>query len=129
MAMRLPCGALSFAEWAPRLHGSRRCHIRVQESDLAGQPGALGDGAFGDRKSTRLNSSHPSISYAVFCLKKKINTVIATRDARLFAKGGALMINLLGLLVGVLLLGVLMVVATKGWMVSRQSQDPALEPS
>src|SRR5690348_5052300 len=27
----------------------------------------------GDRKSTRLNSSHPSISYAVFCLKKKMN--------------------------------------------------------
>src|SRR5438876_7725341 len=28
-------------------------------------------GHFLDRKSTRLNSSHPSISYAVFCLKKK----------------------------------------------------------
>src|SRR5689334_23551309 len=28
--------------------------------------------AGGDRKSTRLNSSHSSISYAVFCLKKKI---------------------------------------------------------
>src|SRR5699024_11691342 len=27
--------------------------------------------AWGDRKSTRLNSSHVSISYAVFCLKKK----------------------------------------------------------
>src|SRR5438876_4796008 len=27
-----------------------------------------------DRKSTRLNSSHPSISYAVFCLKKKNKT-------------------------------------------------------
>src|SRR5690348_18105354 len=27
--------------------------------------------AIGDRKSTRLNSRHPSISYAVFCLKKK----------------------------------------------------------
>src|SRR5438876_3105643 len=27
-----------------------------------------------DRKSTRLNSSHPSISYAVFCLKKKKKT-------------------------------------------------------
>src|SRR3712207_8816086 len=27
----------------------------------------------GDRKSTRLNSSHANISYAVFCLKKKIN--------------------------------------------------------
>src|SRR5690606_39769599 len=26
---------------------------------------------FGDRKSTRLNSSHVKISYAVFCLKKK----------------------------------------------------------
>src|SRR5690625_5950194 len=33
-----------------------------------------------DRKSTRLNSSHVAISYAVFCLKKKINkkTVSAT---------------------------------------------------
>src|SRR5690554_7684598 len=32
----------------------------------------------GDRKSTRLNSSHVRISYAVFCLKKKnnINTVL-----------------------------------------------------
>src|SRR5690348_18177449 len=28
-----------------------------------------------DRKSTRLNSSHPSISYAVFCLKKKNKTI------------------------------------------------------
>src|SRR2546430_69858 len=28
-----------------------------------------------DRKSTRLNSSHSQISYAVFCLKKKINNV------------------------------------------------------
>src|SRR2546430_2911912 len=30
-----------------------------------------GIGDFGDRKSTRLNSSHSQISYAVFCLKKK----------------------------------------------------------
>src|SRR5689334_23567521 len=29
----------------------------------------------GDRKSTRLNSSHSSISYAVFCLKKKTLTI------------------------------------------------------
>src|SRR3712207_7861989 len=29
------------------------------------------DGNAGDRKSTRLNSSHANISYAVFCLKKK----------------------------------------------------------
>src|SRR5699024_11885859 len=31
-------------------------------------------GRVGDRKSTRLNSSHVSISYAVFCLKKKNTT-------------------------------------------------------
>src|SRR5260221_8306777 len=31
--------------------------------------------AIGDRKSTRLNSSHTVISYAVFCLKKKEQTV------------------------------------------------------
>src|SRR3712207_8897631 len=30
-------------------------------------------GPWGDRKSTRLNSSHANISYAVFCLKKKNN--------------------------------------------------------
>src|SRR5438876_5897331 len=40
-------------------------------------PASAGDAGGGrrsapeDRKSTRLNSSHPSISYAVFCLKKK----------------------------------------------------------
>src|SRR2546430_13607172 len=43
-------------------------------------PGFLGD-IFrfrGDRKSTRLNSSHSQISYAVFCLKKKkTNTTTA----------------------------------------------------
>src|SRR3712207_8105184 len=30
----------------------------------------------GDRKSTRLNSSHANISYAVFCLKKKTNPLL-----------------------------------------------------
>src|SRR5690348_17670651 len=35
--------------------------VRLQRVDERGE----------DRKSTRLNSSHPSISYAVFCLKKK----------------------------------------------------------
>src|SRR5690348_18199820 len=33
-----------------------------------------------DRKSTRLNSSHPSISYAVFCLKKKIAEDSSSQD-------------------------------------------------
>src|SRR5690349_23732792 len=31
----------------------------------------------GDRKSTRLNSSHVEISYAVFCLKKKKRMIVA----------------------------------------------------
>src|SRR3712207_8936785 len=35
-------------------------------------------GAVGDRKSTRLNSSHANISYAVFCLKKKKQSVDTT---------------------------------------------------
>src|SRR5438874_9094963 len=35
---------------------------------------ATGQALTGDRKSTRLNSSHVEISYAVFCLKKKNNT-------------------------------------------------------
>src|SRR5438876_5928225 len=35
-----------------------------------------------DRKSTRLNSSHPSISYAVFCLKKKINHLRKDADQK-----------------------------------------------
>src|SRR3712207_8630299 len=39
---------------------------------MAGERGDLAAGrCSGDRKSTRLNSSHANISYAVFCLKKK----------------------------------------------------------
>src|SRR5207248_10243500 len=34
-----------------------------------------------DRKSTRLNSSHRTISYAVFCLKKKIKKLLTINDA------------------------------------------------
>src|SRR3712207_7656066 len=37
--------------------------------ELHGDPGGVAD--WKDRKSTRLNSSHANISYAVFCLKKK----------------------------------------------------------
>src|SRR3712207_7100252 len=44
----------------------------------AAQPAPAADDAaeeLADRKSTRLNSSHANISYAVFCLKKKQNDV------------------------------------------------------
>src|SRR2546429_4761428 len=35
-----------------------------------------------DRKSTRLNSSHGYISYAVFCLKKKTTAIVTTQGVR-----------------------------------------------
>src|SRR3989337_3481637 len=56
-------------------------------STAAGAPGRDRDGplrpggALGDRKSTRLNSSHGSISYAVFCLKKNKRRHETERDA------------------------------------------------
>src|SRR2546430_17669183 len=40
--------------------------------------GVIGPGDHPDRKSTRLNSSHSQISYAVFCLKKKKNNIQLT---------------------------------------------------
>src|SRR5256885_9522341 len=51
------------------LHSSAK-GVRVK---FGGGKSAVTDGPFTDRKSTRLNSSHLVISYAVFCLKKKKN--------------------------------------------------------
>src|SRR5947207_7834184 len=53
----------------PRRQG-RRSHDRRRVPGVQGVPGRLLEHAV-DRKSTRLNSSHTVISYAVFCLKKK----------------------------------------------------------
>src|SRR2546427_1895817 len=44
---------------------------RVGDAALGTRPRARPGANAGDRKSTRLNSSHSQISYAVFCLKKK----------------------------------------------------------
>src|SRR3712207_8485033 len=46
--------------------GSKLAGVRIDGSERGS------DRAERDRKSTRLNSSHANISYAVFCLKKKI---------------------------------------------------------
>src|SRR5207249_10779471 len=60
---------------AGRLRGSpvRGVPSRSPSRRRSGRPrcGVAGVGKELDRKSTRLNSSHVSISYAVFCLKKK----------------------------------------------------------
>src|SRR2546421_8990075 len=54
----------------PRLDGSLLRHpARQGERDGGGMSAVIDQ----DRKSTRLNSSHDQISYAVFCLKKKYN--------------------------------------------------------
>src|SRR3712207_7035413 len=62
-------------EDAPALERLRRACDETEwahggDIELGGGPVA-GVFADGDRKSTRLNSSHANISYAVFCLKKK----------------------------------------------------------
>src|SRR3712207_7701446 len=56
--------------------GDARLEAVVRTAEPVGLPSVAGR-AVGprDRKSTRLNSSHANISYAVFCLKKKKNTV------------------------------------------------------
>src|SRR3712207_8780695 len=53
----------------------------AEPAAAGGDVAALGNpelrlGAPEDRKSTRLNSSHANISYAVFCLKKKTQTLL-----------------------------------------------------
>src|SRR3712207_7576935 len=55
-----------------RCHDYPRCDGRIERS----QP----QRRHGDRKSTRLNSSHANISYAVFCLKKKKNIYATTNN-------------------------------------------------
>src|SRR3712207_7625925 len=47
--------------------------VNVQEKIIPCKPSKM---YIRDRKSTRLNSSHANISYAVFCLKKKTKTPI-----------------------------------------------------
>src|SRR5256886_2216799 len=59
----------SFAQPIRRVFGS--VVFRAREQVTIPQPGDTAVARLQDRKSTRLNSSHSQISYAVFCLKKK----------------------------------------------------------
>src|SRR2546427_7647766 len=56
-----------------RLEPELEVHHLRQRGEIEAAPGRRGASrsAGADRKSTRLNSSHSQISYAVFCLKKK----------------------------------------------------------
>src|SRR3712207_8053012 len=80
-----PGGVLPHVQHAAQRQQADRHHVRprAEEADDAGgpPPDALrvgSDHRRPDRKSTRLNSSHANISYAVFCLKKKIQTCMMT---------------------------------------------------
>src|SRR5258708_31223806 len=71
-------GLIIFMIWEWRYNFGRMVIGRVDPflstSHLSRHPAMLCLLVGGDRKSTRLNSSHQIISYAVFCLKKKTKT-------------------------------------------------------
>src|SRR5437763_7296027 len=63
------------------LRAHTRSRARLRSAPTRRPPhgrGGRGRAHARDRKSTRLNSSHRCISYAVFCLKKKINVIPKT---------------------------------------------------
>src|SRR5260221_7750636 len=63
-----------FRSCAGRNASERRASL--EKDDAQADPMTLSGKADTDRKSTRLNSSHTVISYAVFCLKKKKKIMI-----------------------------------------------------
>src|SRR5438552_11502927 len=74
LARQLPTGASLriYAEERAIINLTRQVQAAIDEAGLSRADLAALLGTR-DRKSTRLNSSHQIISYAVFCLKKKIN--------------------------------------------------------
>src|SRR5205809_5547038 len=60
--------------------------VPLPEGACGHERGILRPRVYGDRKSTRLNSSHGYISYAVFCLKKKKNGSIRRRPIRILRR-------------------------------------------
>src|SRR3712207_7395109 len=64
-------------------HDERRPDLQLRDRDHRPRPDRVRESARHrqDRKSTRLNSSHANISYAVFCLKKKKKNTITNQQA------------------------------------------------
>src|SRR5689334_24184719 len=70
-------GSAPASRGEPPRPGRRPPPARLSPQALADARGGAVEGlAARDRKSTRLNSSHSSISYAVFCLKKKNTSTV-----------------------------------------------------
>src|SRR6202043_2329358 len=83
------------------LTADRSTLFQTPAGSTAAAPGA-------DRKSTRLNSSHVKISYAVFCLKKK-NTHRRTSHMGASHRGDSHRVPLKASLTGVSLIGVVLI--------------------
>src|SRR3712207_6892313 len=78
MARAVQLTPTDFGAWLDLGRALMECGRREQAVDAFRRAVSLSprsaDGLRADRKSTRLNSSHANISYAVFCLKKKKKT-------------------------------------------------------
>src|SRR2546430_3921730 len=70
-------------------HAGQDVAGQAEGSDGARVPGHAGK----DRKSTRLNSSHSQISYAVFCLKKKKKKGNKISDTKAIHMNGSLIVG------------------------------------
>src|SRR5262245_62640917 len=78
---KIPRGVAAIRAESGQAAARRRREERPHGRHARSRDAASGAGDRGeDRKSTRLNSSHLGISYAVFCLKKKINESIHLQE-------------------------------------------------
>src|SRR5699024_12399736 len=90
---------LSLHDALPILAATRAAMASVMAEEstapsASSAPSAVLAGEAEDRKSTRLNSSHVSISYAVFCLKKKTRADLAlTREISRLMRRSAVAVN------------------------------------
>src|SRR2546421_5128650 len=76
-----------FRSWAARCRGASISRRAIVSSTSVASIDDRRKRTWGDRKSTRLNSSHDQISYAVFCLKKKKNVLEHNRQLERFSPG------------------------------------------
>src|SRR5690554_5033399 len=77
------------AEIAELHRESEAFHVQTVEYEMLLKGFEKPEEASEDRKSTRLNSSHVRISYAVFCLKKKKKTIKETQDIQYLSQNHA----------------------------------------
>src|SRR3712207_7416516 len=77
-----PADAVSERPGLSSFRPTRRDRCRTEDGGSGHGPEDEEQAASEDRKSTRLNSSHANISYAVFCLKKKKTLPLCSRTPR-----------------------------------------------